>query len=250
MSKDPNPEELRRRLDELKLSYMRDHAEDLIRQAAAGGWSHTQLLARLLEGESALRQDHARVRRIKDAGFPVLKTLEQFDFTWPTRINRQAVQDLFRLRFVRDNAFAVLIGGVGLGKSHLAVALGHAACEAGHRVRFTTAVGMVNTLGAAHDAGRLAAELKKYTRPQLLVIDELGHLPVDKRGAELLFQVISERYERGAVVLTTNKAFKHWPSIFNNDSGLTSALLDRVVHHSEVIVIEGKSYRMKDRIDP
>ena len=249
-SKDPSPEELRRRLDELKLAYMRDHAEDLIRLAAAGQWTHAQFLARLLEGEAALRQDHARARRIKDAGFPVLKTLEQFDFTWPTKINRQAVQDLFRLRFVHDKAFAVLIGGVGLGKTHLAIALGHAACEAGLRVRFTTAVGMVNTLSAAHAAGRFAAELKKYTRPQLLVIDELGHLPLDKRGAELLFQVISERYERGAVVLTTNKTFKHWPSIFNNDTTLTSALLDRVVHHSEVIVIEGKSYRMKDRLDP
>jgi DNA replication protein DnaC len=249
-SKDPTPDELRRRLDELKLAYMRDHVEDLVRQAAAAQWSHTQFLARLLEGEAALRHDHARARRIKDAGFPVLKTLEQFDFTWPTKINRQAVQDLFRLRFVHDKACAVLVGGVGLGKSHLAVALGHAACEAGFRVRFTTAIGMVNALGAAHNAGRFAAELKKYTRPQLLVVDELGHLPVDKRGAELLFQVVSERYERGAVILTTNKAFKHWPSIFNNDSGLTSALLDRVLHHSETIVIEGKTYRMKDRIDP
>jgi DNA replication protein DnaC len=249
-SKDPSPEELRRRLDELKLAWMRDHAEDLIRLAAAGQWTHAQFLARLLEGEAALRQDHARARRIKEAGFPVLKTLEQFDFTWPTKINRQAVQDLFRLRFVHDNAFAVLIGGVGLGKTHLAIALGHAVCQAGLRVRFTTAVGMVNTLSAAHAAGRFAAELKKYTRPQLLVIDELGHLPLDKRGAELLFQVISERYERGAVVLNTNKTFKHWPSIFNNDTTLTSALLDRVVHHSEVVVIEGKSYRMKDRIDP
>jgi DNA replication protein DnaC len=249
-SKDPSPEELRRRLDELKLVHMRDHAEDLIRSAAAGQWTHAQFLARLLEGEAALRQDHARARRIKEAGFPVLKTLEQFDFTWPAKINRQSVQDLFRLRFVHDKAFAVLIGGVGLGKTHLAIALGHAACEAGLRVRFTTAVGMVNTLSAAHAAGRFAAELKKYTRPQLLVIDELGHLPLDKRGAELLFQVISERYERGAVVLTTNKTFKHWPSIFNNDTTLTSALLDRVVHHSEVVVIEGKSFRMKDRIDP
>ena len=170
-SKDPSPEELRRRLDELKLAYMRDHAEDLIRLAAAGQWTHAQFLARLLEGEAAVRQDHARARRIKDAGFPVLKTLEQFDFTWPAKINRQAVQDLFRLRFVHDKAFAVLIGGVGLGKTHLAIALGHAACEAGLRVRFTTAVGLVNTLSAAHAAGRFAAELKKYTRPQLLVID-------------------------------------------------------------------------------
>ena len=249
-NKDTTPDELRRRLDELKLPFMRDHVEELLRQAATAQWPLAQFLSRLLEGEAALRQDHARARRIKDAGFPVLKTLEQFDFTWPTKINRPAVQNLFRLRFIHDKACAILVGGVGLGKSHLAVALGHAACEAGFRVRFTTAVGMVNALSAAHNAGRFATEIKKYTRPQLLVVDELGHLPIDKHGAELLFQVFGERYERGAVIVTTNKAFKHWPAIFNNDTALTSALLDRVLHHSETIVIEGKSYRMKDRIEP
>jgi len=247
--KDTTPDELRKRLDLLKLPYMRDHVEELTRQAAQGQWPHAQFLARLLDGEIAQRQDNARARRIKDAGFPVLKTLEQFDFTWPTKINRQAVQNLFRLRFIHDKGNAILIGGVGLGKTHLAVALGHAACEAGLRVRFTTAIDVVNALGAAHNAGRLAAELKKYTRPHLLVMDELGYIPIDKRGADLLFQVISGRYERGSMVLTTNKAFKHWPSIFNNDSTLTSALLDRALHHSETIVIEGKSYRMKDRIE-
>jgi DNA replication protein DnaC len=247
--KDTTPDELRKRLDLLKLPYLRDHVEELARQAADGQWSHAQFLARLLEGEIAQRQDNAHARRIREAGFPVLKTLEQFDFTWPTKINRQAIQNLFRLRFIHDKANAILIGGVGLGKTHLAVALGHAACEAGLRVRFTTAIDVVNVLGAAHNAGRLAAELKKYTRPHLLVMDELGYLPIDKRGADLLFQVISERYERGAMVLTTNKAFKHWPSIFNNDSTLTSALLDRALHHAETIVIEGKSYRMKDRIE-
>ena len=103
---------------------------------------------------------------------------------------------------------------------------------------------------AADKAGRLVQEMKKYTRPDLLVCDELGYLPIDKRGADLLFQIISQRYERGAIVLTTNKVFKHWPSIFNNDSTLTSAILDRILHHAETIVIEGRSYRMKDRIEP
>jgi DNA replication protein DnaC len=126
----------------------------------------------------------------------------------------------------------------------------HAACEAGFRVRFTTAIDIVNTLSAADKAGRFVQELKKYTRPDLLVCDELGYLPIDKRGADLLFQIISHRYERGAIVLTTNKVFKHWPSIFNNDSTLTSAILDRLLYHAETIVIEGKSYRMKDRIEP
>ena len=137
-----------------------------------------------------------------------------------------------------------------MGKSHLAIALGHAACLAGFHVRFATAVDIVNNLSAADKAGRFVQELKKYTRPALLLVDELGYLPIDKHGADLLFQIISQRYERGSIVLTTNKVFKHWPSIFNNDSTLTSAILDRILHHAETIVIEGRSHRMKDRIDP
>ena len=254
MSRSPRPQstsdELDRQLDELRLPFMRQHVDDLIRQAAAGQWSHAEFLARLVEGEAAGRQDRARLRRIAQARFPVVKTLEQFDFTWPSKINRSVVQDLFRLAFVREKANAILVGGVGLGKSHLAIALGYAACEAGFRVRFATAVDIVNTLLAADRTGRLVAEMKKYTRPDLLVCDELGYLPIDKRGADLLFQVISQRYERGAIVLTTNKVFKHWPSIFNNDSTLASALLDRLLHHAQTVVLEGKSYRMKDRIEP
>jgi len=250
--KDPQTasDELRRQLGYLKLPFMQEHLEELTRQAAGGQWSHQEFLARLVQGETALRQDRARTRRIAQARFPVLKTLDQFDFTWPAKINRPAVQDLFRLAFVRQKANAVLVGQVGLGKSHLAIALGYAACEAGFRVRFATAVDIVNTLVAAEKAGRLVQEMKKYTRPQLLLVDELGYLPIDKHGADMLFQVISQRYERGSIVLTTNKAFKHWPSIFNNDSTLTSAILDRLLHHAETIVLEGKSYRMKDRIEP
>ena len=243
------PDELSRQLDYLKLQFMREHLEELARQAAADGWSHAEFLARLVEGEAALRQDRARARRIGQARFPVLKTLDQFDFTWPVKINRLAIRNLFRLKFIEDKANAILVGGVGLGKSHLAIALGYAACEAGFRVRFTTAIDVINTLSAAHATGRLEAELKKYIRPDLLVMDELGYLPIDKHGADLLFQIISHRYERGSIVLTTNKAFKHWPSIFNNDSTLTSAILDRILHHAETLIIEGKSYRMKDRIE-
>ena len=151
---------------------------------------------------------------------------------------------------IRDRANAILIGGVGLGKTHLATALGLAACHAGIRVRFTVAIDIINSLLAAQKAGRLAKAIKDYTRPKLLIIDELGYLPIDQRGANLLFQIVSQRYERGSTVLTTNKAYKHWPSIFNNDSTLASAILDRVLHHAETIIIEGKSYRMKDRIEP
>lgn len=243
-------DDLRRQLQLLKLPFMLEHFEELAGQAGAEQWSHVEFLARLIEGEVALHQDRARQRRIKQARFPVLKTFEQFDFTWPAKINRPAVQNLFRLKFIEDKANAILIGGVGLGKSHLAIALGWAACQAGIRVRFATAIDIINGLSAAQKAGRLVKELKAYIRPELLIIDELGYLPIDKHGADLLFQIISQRYERGSIVLTTNKTYKHWPSMFNNDSTLTSAILDRVLHHAETIVIEGKSYRMKDRIEP
>ena len=140
-NKAPNTttDELCRQLQLLKLPFMQAHVEELARQAAAGQWSHADFLARLVEGEAALHQDRARVRRIQQARFPVLKTLDQFDFTWPDRINRLAVQNLFRLKFIQDKANAILVGGVGLGKSHLAIALGYAACEEGFRVRFTAA---------------------------------------------------------------------------------------------------------------
>jgi DNA replication protein DnaC len=251
-SKDPKAtsDDLRRQLQLLKLPFILEHFEELTRKASSEQWSHVEFLARLVEGEAAERQDRACQRRTKQARFPVLKTLEQFDFTWPTKSNRLAIQNLFRLKFIEDKANAILISGVGLGKTHLAIALGLAACQAGPRVRFATAIDIINGLLAAQKAGRLVKELKQYTRPELLIIDELGYLPIDQRGADLLFQIISQRYERGAIVLTTNKVYKHWPSIFNNDSTLTSAILDRVLHHAETIIIEGKSYRMKDRIEP
>ena len=253
-NKDPKPtaapDELHQHLTYLNLPFMGEHVEELASQAADKQWSHLAFLGRLVEGEAALRQDRARTRRIHQARFPVLKTLDQFNFTWPAKINRLAVQNLFRLKFIEDKANAVLVGGVGLGKSHLAIALGYAACLAGFRVRFSTAIDIINTLSAAEKAGRFVQELKKYTRPDLLVCDELGYLPIDRHGADLLFQIISRRYESGSIVLTTNKVFKQWPSIFNNDSTLTAAILDRLLHHAETVIIEGRGHRMKDRIDP
>ena len=119
----------------------------------------------------------------------------------------------------------------------------------GRSVLFTTAIDVINTLSAAQSANRMKTEIKKYLTPTLLILDELGYLPIDKRGADLLFQVISLRYEQGSIIITSNRAYKHWPQIFNNDSTLTSALLDRLLHHAETVLIEGKSYRMKDKIE-
>ena len=243
------PERVQEQLTYLKLPFIREHFEPLAKEAAQAHWGHVDYLARLVEGEALDRQQRAIGRRIRQARFPVIKTLESFQWTWPRKINRLQVQNLFRLKFVEDKANVIILGGVGLGKTHLATALGYAACLKGHSVLFATAVDVINTLAAAQNAGRLKQELSKYLKPTLIILDEIGYLPIDKTGADLLFQIISKRYEQGSIILTSNRVFKKWPEIFNNDSTLTSALLDRLLHHAETVLIEGKSYRMKDQIE-
>ena len=203
----------------------------------------------LIDAEAQLRHDRSVERRLRLARFPVRKNLEQFDWTWPRKINRLQVQNLFRLQFIEQCANVIIVGGVGLGKTHLATALGIAACQQSYSVLFTSAIDAVNTLTASQAAGRLKKDLGKFLRPRVLLLDELGYLPIDKTGAELLFQIISQRYESGSTIITTNRVFKKWPEIFNNDSTLTSAVLDRLLHHAETVKIEGRSFRMKDKID-
>ena len=240
---------LHAQLASLKLAYLRAHFEPLAQQAGGEQWSYVEYLARLIEGEAHQREDRSIQRRVGLARFPVLKTLDQFHWGWPKKINQPQIQNLFRLRFIEDKANVIFIANVGLGKSHLSIALGHTACLQGYSVLFATAVDVINSLSTAQAHGNLKRELHKYLQPRLLILDELGYLPIDKHGADLLFQVISERYERGAIILTSNRAYKHWPEIFNNDSTLTSALLDRLLHHAETVLIDGKSFRMKDQIE-
>jgi DNA replication protein DnaC len=241
--------ELPEQLQYLKLTSILEHYQPEAKTAAEHQLSHVDYLARLVDGEAQLRQDRSIARRLKLARFPLIKTLEEFDWNWPKKINRLQVQNLFRLAFIEENANVIFVGGVGLGKTHLCAALGHTACLKGHSVLFASAIDIINTLSAAQNTGGLKTELKKYLRPAVLIIDELGYLPIDKKGADLLFQVISHRYECGPIILSTNKEFKKWAPIFNNDSTLTSAILDRLLHHSETVTIEGNSYRMKDRIE-
>jgi DNA replication protein DnaC len=236
-------------LDALHLSQVKSHYQAFATTAAQKQLTHLAYLAELIDSEATLRENRAIARRIRQARFPVLKTMEDFEWTWPKKINRPQIQNLFRLAFIGTNTNVVFISTVGLGKTHIAIALGHAACVGGHSVLFTTAVDIINTLAAAQSAGRLKREIGRYLKPRLLIVDELGYLPIDKLGADLLFQVISQRYERAPMVITTNRSYKHWSQIFNNDSTLTSAILDRVLHHVDTVVLEGKSYRTKAQID-
>ncbi len=240
--------ELDKNLGYLKLVYMRENYESLAKNAIQKQWTHVNYLTELVTAEANLKQDRATQRRIRTARFAQIKTLEQFKWSWPQKINQLQVKNLFRLKFVDDKSNVIFLGGVGLGKTHLATALGYQGCLKGYSVLFCSAVDAINNLAAAQSAGRLKQELAKYKKPALLILDELGYLPIDKTGADLLFQIISQRYEQGSLIITTNRAFKDWPEIFNNDSTLTSALLDRLLHHTETVIIEERSYRMKETI--
>jgi DNA replication protein DnaC len=238
---------LHQQLQYLQLSFIKTHYAEWAAEAASQHWDHQEYLRRLIDGEYLQRYQKAIQRRLKAARFPVLKTLDQFVWDWPKKINRLQVQNLFRLEFMAQKTNVIFLGTTGLGKSHLATALGYAACLEGYSVLFADTIAVVNDLTAAQQAGQLKSALKIYLRPHLLALDEIGYLAIDQRGADLLFQVISQRYERGSIVLTTNKPFKQWPSIFANDSTIASAVLDRLLHHSETVVIEGRSYRTKDQ---
>ena len=240
------PEELAILLRRLNLTTIAQHYEQMGQEAACEGRSPVEYLRRLAEAEDAARYERSVQRRTRAARLPFIKTLEQFDWSWPKCINRAQIQDLFRLRFIEQHTNVVLIGGVGLGKTHLALALAYSACLHNVSTLFAPAVEIVNALSAAQAASHLSKALRTYATPRLLVIDELGYLPMDKRGADLLFQVISARYEHSATLITTNMVYKQWPRIFNNDATLTTAILDRLVHHCETVTIEGKSYRTKD----
>lgn len=234
---------LAQNLRTLTLTYMAEHATNAAAEAARSGHGHLVYLERLIAAEIAARHDRSITRRLAAARFPVLKTMAGWNWAWPTKINRMQFEHLLQLGFLESHTNVILLGPTGVGKTHLACALGHAACLQRHHVLYASAIDVVNRLSAAHAVSQLASEIKRYTAPRLLILDELGYLPLDKRGGELLFQIISKRYEAGSTIITTNIAFKAWPAIFAGDATMTSALLDRLLHHAETLVIEGDSYR-------
>ena len=240
-------ETLLRDLTDLKLLRIAATYVEVLDEAARKGCSTLEVLAELLASEAAARQERSLERRIKRAHLPKRKTLEEYDFSFPKRIPKQAVLRLFDCDFIRQQASAVLVGRTGTGKSHILNTLGFVACEKGFSVRWTRVVDMINDLTKAQINGTLGKALREYTRPELLLLDELGYLPIDKRGADLLFQVVATRYEAGSIVISTNRPFREWGAILDVDNTLATALIDRLMHHREAEVILGDSYRMKDK---
>ncbi|MCZ6652217.1 MAG: IS21-like element helper ATPase IstB [Planctomycetota bacterium] len=240
-------EQLLRDLAALKLSRIAEIYREVFDEAARKNSPMLDALSTLIAEEAVVRSERALQRRIRQARLPKRKTLEKFDFTFPKRIAKQKILRLFDCQFVEQHLCGVLIGPTGVGKSHLLNALGYTACEKGLSVRFTRVIDMINVLTTAQINGTLEKALKAYVNPSLLLLDELGYLPIDKRGADLMFQVVAARYESGSIVLTTNRAFRDWGKIFDLDNTLATAMIDRLMHHGEAIVIRGDSYRMKDK---
>jgi DNA replication protein DnaC len=238
---------LNRDLVELKLPEIAKSYREVLDEAARKGTSILEILATLFGLELAAREQRALQRRLREARLPKQKTVVEYDFDFPKRVPKAAILRLFDCDFIQQHGCAVLIGPTGTGKSHLLTALGYTAAERGHSVRHTRVVDMINQLTTAQIKGVLGNTLRSYVRPSLLLLDELGYLPIDKRGADLLFQVVAARYETGSIVLTTNRPFREWGTLFDTDNTLATALIDRLMHHGEAIVIQGESYRMRGK---
>lgn len=238
---------LDRDLAELKLLEIAKSYHEVLDEAARKGGSSLEVLRTLIGMEAAARHERALARRIREARLPPLKTLADYDFNFPKRVPKAAVLRLFDCDFIDRHGCSVLIGPTGTGKTHLLTAVGYVACEKRYSVRYTRVVDLLNHLTTAQINGTLGKVIGAYVRPSLLLLDELGYLPIDKRGADLLFQVVAARYESGSIVLTTNRIFKDWGTVFDMDSTLATALIDRLMHHGEALVIQGKSYRMRDK---
>lgn len=216
----------------------------LAEEAARSRRPYPEYLADLMSLEVAGRRERRIERRMSDARFPVLKTLDAFDFTAQPAVERDQVLELARAEFVTAHHNIVLVGGVGTGKTHLAISLGIACCQREHRVRFTTAAEMTNALVEAKAAGRLSRKLEQFARFDVVILDELGYVPFDKHGADLLFGFITRVYERRSLIVTTNLAFAKWDQVFL-DASAAAAVIDRVMHHASILKTDGPSYRLK-----
>jgi DNA replication protein DnaC len=233
---------------ELRLTAMPSLYGGLAQEAVANETTYADFLEAALRGERDARRARAREMAARVAGFPALKTLDGYDFAFATGAPRQQIQELASLAFVERAGNVVFLGPSGVGKTHLAIALGYLATQRGWKVRFTSAADLVMTLETAQRQGRLKEAMHRTVNVyKLLVVDEIGYLPLGREQANLFFQVVAKRYERGAMILTSNLTFGSWDQAFAGDAVLTAAMLDRILHHAAVVTIQGESYRLKDK---
>lgn len=218
----------------------------LLEQAAQQDVSYSDFLATVLATEAAAKQEKSQAMRIQMARFPFQKSLDGFDFTAQPSIDPKIIRELATMRFVAHGGNVLFLGPPGVGKTHLSVALGLEACRQGLRVMFTTAAALITTLGKALHENRLEERLKLLTQPKLLIIDEIGYIPIDRQGANLFFQLVSRRYERGAILLTSNQSLGQWGEVFG-DPVIASAILDRLLHHATTVNIKGDSFRLREK---
>lgn len=234
-------------LKRLRLPTVADNYRRFAQEAAHGNQPYERFLLALLEVEVHRQEANSERKRIAQARFPVLKTLDEFQFTTIPSLNRQAILELAQGNYIQAKENVVFLGPTGTGKTHLAVSLGHAACRQGHRVRFATAAGLINQLIEAQAQLRLSKLEAALRKLDLLILDEVGFVPFSKAGAELLFGLLTDRYERGSVLVTTNLDFASWTEVFG-DPRLTAALLDRLTHRCHIVEFEGDSFRFKESL--